>query len=164
MHFAKFRYSSFSIIHIDFCSMKRQQSNERLSSSNEDTVIGYITSHTPPKKGKNHFFFDVQVSPTKIQKSVWFDISKSAQIQEYCETGSPVKLQSVKFQNKGHSKYLSDLKLNSRSHATVADNSEIQFERNKLLAQDAVETTIKEVCQFADGDIVTIDASHSEVQ
>ena len=123
--------------------MKRQQSNERLSSSNEDTVIGYITSHTPPKKGKNHFLFDVQVSPTKIQKSVWFDISKSAQIQEYCETGSPVKLQSVEFQNKGHSKYLSDLKLNSRSHATVADNSEIQFERNKLLHKIQLKRLLK---------------------
>ena len=99
------------------------------------------------------------MSPTKIQKLVWFDISKSAQIQEYCETGSAVKLQSVEFQNKGHSKYLSDLKLNSSSHATVADNSEIQFERNRLLAQDAIETTIKEVCRFPDGDIVTIDAA-----
>ena len=97
-------------------------------------------------------------SPSKVKKSIWFDTSKSSKVEEFYNSGSPVKLCNVTLQdNSGSSKYLSEVKLNTRSSLTTADSSEIDFQQDKRMVKKGLKADIKHIFQLSDGDLVTVD-------
>ena len=79
-----------------------------------------------------------------MKKSIWFDTSKSSKVEEFYNSGSPVKLHNVTLQdNSGSSKYLSEIKLNTRSSLTTADNSEIDFQQDKRMVKKGLSGSSK---------------------
>ena len=122
------------------------------------TGIGYVTAYSPPLPNNNYFYFDLQTSPTKSTKTICFDNSKSHKIKQFYDSESPVKIRNITFQDNDSRHYLAQLKVNTRSVITMADNSEVNFERihtppatNKVLI-----TKISDQQALKDDEIVTV--------
>ena len=98
------------------------------------TGVGYVTAYSPPLPNNNYFYFDLQTSPTKSIKSICFDNSKSIKIKQFCNSGSSVKIKNITFQDDDSQHYLAQLKVNARSVITMADNSEVNFERIQTIS------------------------------
>ena len=79
------------------------------------TGVGYVTAYSPPLPNNNYFYFDLQTSPTKSIKSICFDNSKSPKIKQFYDSGSPVKIRNITFQDDDSQHYLAQLKLNTPS-------------------------------------------------
>ena len=86
-----------------------------------------------------------------------FDKSKSPTIQKFFDSGSPVKLKNITFQDDSQH-YLAQLKVNTRSVITMADNSEVNFERIHTPSIAKKETIVKisDLQHLQDDDLVTV--------
>ena len=114
--------------------------------------------NTPPKQGTNHFFFDFQIIPQEVKRSICFDNTKSTIIQDYLHSGSPVKLRNIVFQDTD-SKYLAQINLNARTIITTANNCQIEFNQKRSITTDnAPVIRVRDIQNFNDGDLVTIQA------
>lgn len=156
----------YSILGISlvFYRMKRacqseSDHTEPSAKESSNVVAGYITDHTPPKQNGKHFYFDLQTDALTCVKSICFDNTKSPKIKQFLESGSPVKIKNITYQD-DNSQYLAQLKVNTRSMITMADNSEVNFERISKPAssstnKDAV-TKIIDVQELKDDSVVTV--------
>ena len=70
------------------------------------TGVGYVTAYSLPLPNNNYFYFDLQTSPTKSIKSICFDNSKSPKIKQFYDSGSPVKIRNITFQDDDSQHYL----------------------------------------------------------
>ena len=122
------------------------------------TGIGYVTAYSPPLPNNNYFYFDLQTSPTKFIKSICFDNSKSPKIKQFYDSGSPVKVRNITFQDDDSQHYLAQLKVNTCSVITMADNSEVNFERihTPSTTNKVPITKISELQALKDDEIVTV--------
>ena len=122
------------------------------------TGVGYVTAYSPPLPNNNYFYFDLQTSPTKSIKSICFDNSKSPKIKQFYDSGSPVKIRNITFQDNDSQHYLAQLKVNTRSVITMADNSEVNFERihTPSTTNKVPITKMSELQALKDDEIVTV--------
>ena len=122
------------------------------------TGIGYVTAYSLPLPNNNYFYFDLQTSPTKSIKSICFDNSKSPKIKQVYDSGSPVKIRNITFQDDDSQHYLAQLKVNTCSVITMADNSEVNFERihTPSTTNKVPITKSSELQALKDDEIVTV--------
>ena len=123
------------------------------------TGVGYVTAYSPPLPNNNYFYFDLQTSPTKSIKSICFDNSRSPKIKQFCDSGSPVKIRNITFQDDDDSQhYLAQLKVKTHSVITMADNSEVDFERihTPSTTNKVPITKISELQALKDDETVTV--------
>ena len=119
------------------------------------TGIGYVTAYSLPLPNSNYFYFDLQTSPTKSITSICFD--KSPKIKQFYDSGSPVKIRNITFQDNDSQHYLAQLKVNTCSVITMADDSKVNFERIHTLSttNKVPITKISELQALKDDEIVT---------
>ena len=122
------------------------------------TGVGYIIAYSPPLPNNNYFYFDLQTSPTKSIKSICFENSKSPKIKQFYDSGSPVKIRNITFQDDDSQNYPAQLKVNTRSVITMADNSEVNFNciHTPSTTNKVPITKISELQALKDGEIVTV--------
>ena len=127
------------------------------------TGVGYVTAYSPPLPNNNYFYLDLQTSPTKSIKSICFDNSKSPKIKQFYDFGSPVRIRNITFQGDDSQHYLAQLQVNTRSVITMADNSEVNFERihTPSTTNKVPITKISELQALKDDEIVTVQGLHN---
>ena len=137
--------------------MKRSFDSIEPQDIDPSTGIGYVTAYSPHLSNNYYFYFDLQTSPTKSIKSICFDNSKSPKIRQFYDSGSPVKIRNITFQDHDSQHYLAQLNVNTHSVITMADNSEVNFERihTPSTTNKVSITKISELQTLKDDEIVT---------
>ena len=90
---------------------------------------------------KDRFFtISLQTSPEKETSAICFDITKKKKMISFKESGSPVKLVNVRFNNDPKKTHLSQVILNSQTVITTPEKSEVDFDMTTATQFTAIES------------------------
>ena len=120
------------------------------------TVSGYIKDINSLPHMKDRFFTtSLQTSPEKETSAICFDITKKKKKKmiSFKESGSPVKLVNVRFNNDPKKTHLSQVIPNSRTVITTPEKSEVDFD----MATATQFTAIESIHDVTEGTIINVE-------
>ena len=117
------------------------------------TVSGYIKDINSLRQMKDRFFtISLQTSPEKETSAICFHITKKKKMISFKESGSPVKLVNVRFNNDPKKMHLSQVILNSRTVIATPEKSEVDFD----MATATQFTAIESIHDVTEGTIISV--------